>query len=1005
MSANFDWSQFEPVENEKENKYPLLRSPYESELEYFKKNPKVAGMATEDQKVIFNPYSEVHPKYSENIYKNEVSRILMRNSKNRPDFDLTEEQKKSFKGYGSEQDIKETIMARALSGDESAGNLTQAQKKYLESLKKEYANSIKNIESDNQQDNQSFDWSQFEPVEMTSSNYKDVVGEELAKKTPDFEDENEFERMYEKGAAEATRGLISGATLGLSENIPTFKPEEGIGTEVMKFTGSLLPIHQISRVFAPLASFAAKSPIMAKGLSGLANIVGAGLTGATVNTLEQSFKGEIPDPDEVLIHGASWSALDAILRATGKIGSFASSLIKRSNQSGKPTYQVLNDVVEGLQKEGIDFSTPEKASQKALEVLEKTPEVSKKELKLPEKQPSEIEKLAESRLPKESISGRDILHKKIQPETFKSSIEDIVEKAESYNLSELDTEALSKDIEKLPSYSEIEKVGPMAESELKLGENIKADIENQFKQAETTYKPIYDEVEQGAQNIELSPENAISKVTKAKNKINNLKTKPEGYKQTVSTLEDVLSDLGVTEIPVSPQFKGRFPPLKRPIKMPKLMELGRRLHKIIDYDIIGASIKNELKPVVAEIKQEIRNGLAKKSPDLASKFSKAESNYGATAQKFGKDEVLKIRGEEAPEKILTNLESPSKLKSIKDIVSQEQFKQIEREILENAKSLNHAKVADLAKQLRGIITEDAHKALKSLEIDKMPLGKFGRERRLRQGIADDIADSISTGQRPEKTLKLWKTLKGQNLIKQALKETPNQKEILDYLQTQSFYDFSSSIVDNSGKVNFKKLNEFLSDPGFVKNLEAIGGKESVTFFKNLENLSSKLEKNLRLIENIKVPGKSERGETLLQRSAAKQKPKEYRTAQEKLLPHPKGQEQRLIASERKKAEETSIQKGKEILTRIRKSEIPEAVAIEDFYEKLGFQTKAILSFFGYLQLGIPKASAILVGGKLLHKMASNVKVRNSFINAVNTSAKHPIEAIAILDYLANEFNE
>jgi hypothetical protein len=838
--------------------------------------------------------------------------------------------------------------------------------------------------------------------ESQYSPYKDTVAEEISQKVPEFEDENEFERMYEKGSAEATRALLSGATLGLSENIPTFKPEEGIGTEIMKFTGSLLPIHQISRVFSPLAGFAAKSPIMAKGLSGLANIVGAGLTGSTVNALEQTFKGEVPDPDEVLTHGASWSALDAALRATGKVGSFASSLIKRSTQSGKPTYKVLNEVIEGMQKEGIDFSTPEKASKKALEILEKMPETATKELKLPEKKPSKIEQLAERELTRQPISGEDLLNKKITPENFKSSIEDVAEKAESYNLSELDTEALTKDIEKLPSHSEIEKVGPIAESELKLGENIKSDIENQFKEAEKTYKPLYAEVEEGAKGIEVSPMNAIDKVTKAKNKINSLKTKPEGYKQTISTLEDVLSDLGVTEIPVSNQFKGRFPSLKRPVSASKLMELGRRLNKIIDYDIVGASIKNELKPVIGEIKQEIRNALSKKSPDLANKFSKAEANYGETAKKFSKDQVLKMRREESPEKILINLETPSKLNDVKNIVSPQQFKQIEREILENAKSLNHTKVANLAKQLRGIISEDAYTALKSLETDKLPLGKFGRERRIRQGIADDVADSISTGQRPEKTLKLWKTQKGQNLIKESLKETPNQSEILDYLKTQSFYDFASSIVDNTGKVNFKKLNEFLADPAFIKNLESIGGKQAVTFFKNLENLSNKLEKNLNLIENIKAPHKAERGETILERSAEKQKPKEYRMGQEKLLPSPKGREQRLIASERAQSEKDSMEKGKGILNRIRKSEVPEAAAMEEFYEKLGLPTKATLSYLGYLQVGLPKASIVLLGGKLLHMMASNVKVRNSFIQAVNTSSKHPIEAIAILDYLANQ---
>lgn len=115
--------------------YPLLRKPYDSEVEYFKSNPDVAGMATEDDRVIFNPYSNVHPKHSDAIYKNEASRLYMKKSKNRPKFKLSDAQKKAFEGYGDEQDIRETIAARLLSGDESAGVASYDQLQYVDWLK------------------------------------------------------------------------------------------------------------------------------------------------------------------------------------------------------------------------------------------------------------------------------------------------------------------------------------------------------------------------------------------------------------------------------------------------------------------------------------------------------------------------------------------------------------------------------------------------------------------------------------------------------------------------------------------------------------------------------------------------------------------------------------------------------------------------------------------------------------------------------------------------------
>lgn len=115
----------------------LLREPYESELKYFKENPGVAGMATEDDRVIFNPYSSVHPKNSDSIYQNEASRIHIRKSKNKPKFNLTKEQKESFKDYGQDQDIRDTITARIISGDESAGKFTPEQKEYADRVRNE----------------------------------------------------------------------------------------------------------------------------------------------------------------------------------------------------------------------------------------------------------------------------------------------------------------------------------------------------------------------------------------------------------------------------------------------------------------------------------------------------------------------------------------------------------------------------------------------------------------------------------------------------------------------------------------------------------------------------------------------------------------------------------------------------------------------------------------------------------------------------------------------------
>lgn len=114
-----------------------LREPTPSEIEFFKKNTHVGGMAAEDDKVILNPFSKLTDAEKEAVALNESARIYMRRN-HAPTFEITPEQKAAFKNYGSEDDIKSTIAARILSGDPSAGNATEEQIKYVNRFLKPY---------------------------------------------------------------------------------------------------------------------------------------------------------------------------------------------------------------------------------------------------------------------------------------------------------------------------------------------------------------------------------------------------------------------------------------------------------------------------------------------------------------------------------------------------------------------------------------------------------------------------------------------------------------------------------------------------------------------------------------------------------------------------------------------------------------------------------------------------------------------------------------------------
>ena len=116
-----------------------MRKPYAGELDYFKKNPSVAGMATEDNKVILNPYSNLKPEQYQSVAVNEASRILMRKPEFKPDFELTSQQKAFLDTTtyrnATEDERKATIAARLLSDDPSAGIPTAQQDAFVKTLK------------------------------------------------------------------------------------------------------------------------------------------------------------------------------------------------------------------------------------------------------------------------------------------------------------------------------------------------------------------------------------------------------------------------------------------------------------------------------------------------------------------------------------------------------------------------------------------------------------------------------------------------------------------------------------------------------------------------------------------------------------------------------------------------------------------------------------------------------------------------------------------------------
>ena len=115
-----------------------VRTPSASELIWFRDNQEVAGFASEDQKIVLNPFRRFSQAERNSICINEAYRILMNRLHIVPEIKVTSEQRKFFRGTAYENNegaLKQTIIARISSGDPSAGRATAEQKGYAICLK------------------------------------------------------------------------------------------------------------------------------------------------------------------------------------------------------------------------------------------------------------------------------------------------------------------------------------------------------------------------------------------------------------------------------------------------------------------------------------------------------------------------------------------------------------------------------------------------------------------------------------------------------------------------------------------------------------------------------------------------------------------------------------------------------------------------------------------------------------------------------------------------------
>ena len=195
-----------------------------------------------------------------------------------------------------------------------------------------------------------------------------------------------------KQQGQFVKGAASGATLGLSEKIPGMKPEkDNILAEFGDLYGKFLPISAVEKyAVKPLVELAKKSPLAPKAIAALTRMGIFGVAGADMAIAEKAIKeGELPTNEEIGKHALTWMALDGAIQLAGKTASFALNLGKSAKVNGVSRKEVLNGIVDTLNREGIDpAKNPEEAIARAEELFHGSPN----QIKLGEVKPSQKNK-------------------------------------------------------------------------------------------------------------------------------------------------------------------------------------------------------------------------------------------------------------------------------------------------------------------------------------------------------------------------------------------------------------------------------------------------------------------------------------------------------------------------------------------------------------------------------------------------------------------------------------
>lgn len=402
-----------------------------------------------------------------------------------------------------------------------------------------------------------------------------------------------------------------------------------------------------------------------------------------------------------------------------------------------------------------------------------------------------------------------------------------------------EAQEINNDIVKANQANFLNKIAPEVTPEI-AWTNIAEDVENAYQKEREIYSNLYTEARKRAISVKFDPTESRNLAAKLVRTIKNVDTTAPGYETVGKALNTALSDMGVTIENINGQAKVKT----TPVTIDKLMDVGIRLGEIINYETLTPSIKDLLKPLVRNIKKDIRTGLRNQSPLGYTAFDKAEHAFGKTADRFGNDAIMKLRKTEVPEDLTNYFSSPSNYKRLKEVTDKNFLNMADRQIIESAA----AKGTDKARKELLHLERYLDKSNKQIADSLINLGDKltapGQKAAFQEAVLQDVQKAITSGQRPNNVIKAMQTPEGYAIVKQTLERTLKGKEVFKIMQKQFVQDVFQSMIDGKGKIDWEKAANLIKDPQVKTVLKSIGGEDLVSFFRSLEQYGTNISNNM-----------------------------------------------------------------------------------------------------------------------------------------------------------------